>query len=85
MARQKVTLRLNPEVIALVRQVAAELELRPATLGDWLGIEGLQRYVDDGLELADHLAFSERGRYRFQALVDLDGLEYAIGQKVDIT
>ncbi len=85
MVRQKVTLRLNAEVIDLVRLVANALEVSPASLVDCLLLEGLQRYLDDGLDLADHLTFSDRGRYRFQALVDLDGLQSAIGQKVNIT
>ncbi len=85
MVRQKVTLRLNAEVIDLVRLVAQDLEMSPSSLVDCLLLDGLQRYLDDGLDLADRLTFSERGRYRFQALVDLDGLQSAIGQKVNIT
>jgi hypothetical protein len=85
MERRKVTLRLNPEVLDLVYQVADALELSPASLIDCVLQDGLQRFADGELDLAGQLAFSERGRYKHQATLDLDGLRYAIGQRVDIT
>lgn len=82
MERRKVTLRLNPEVLDLVYQVAGALGLSPASLIDCVLQDGLQRFADGELDLAGQLAFSERGRYKHQATLDLDGLRYAIGQKV---
>ena len=49
--RQKVTLRLNPEVIDLVRQVAQDEGISPASMVDRLLLEGLQRYAQDALDL----------------------------------
>jgi hypothetical protein len=85
MDRQKVTLRLNPEVIELIRQVARDLELSPASLIDCILLDGLKRYVDDGLELAGYLKICDRGRYVWTAQVDPNGLHAAISRKADIT
>ena len=61
--RQKVTLRLNPEVIDLVRQVAQEEGISPSSVIDRLLFEGLQRYAQDALDFDTYLQPTTQGRY----------------------
>jgi hypothetical protein len=83
--RRKVTLRLNPEVLDLVRQLAQDLGTSPAGVIDRLLLEGLQRYADDRLQFADCLEPAAQGRYTWTIHVDPNGLHDAIGRKVNIT
>ena len=83
--RQKVTLILNPEVIDLVRQVAQEEGISPASMVDRLLLEGLQRYAQDGLDFEDWLQPTTQGRYAWTVKIDPNGLREAIAQKVNIT
>jgi hypothetical protein len=83
--RQKVTLRLNPELIDLVRQVAQEEKISPSSVIDRLLLEGLQRYAQDALDFDGFLQPTTQGRYAWTVEIDPNGLRKAIAQKLTIT
>ena len=83
--RKKVTVRLNTEVVDLVRQVARDLGISPASVIDRFLLEGLERYAQDALEFDDYLQPTSQGRYAWTVEVNPNGLREALARKVTIT
>ena len=76
--RQKVTLRLNPEVLELVREMARDLGISPAGAIDRLLLDALERYAQGRLDFEGCLEPAARGRYEWRVVVGPNGHKEAL-------
>ena len=84
-ARQRVYLRVNPDLIQLVHQVAETEGISPAGALDRLLLEGLQRYAEGEIDFDGYLNSASRGRYAWTVEINPNGLHEAISEMVNIT
>lgn len=83
--RQKVTLRANAELIALVRQIAEAQGISPAGVMDRLLLEGLESYARGDIDFDGYLQPTRQGRYAWTVEISPNGLSEAILDLLTIT
>ena len=85
MTRQKVTLHMNSEVLAMVRQLAESEGISVAGAMDRVALEGLQRIADGAIDFDGYLQPSAGGRYPWTVEIESDGLQVALAERLTIT
>lgn len=83
--RQKVTLRANADLIAIVRQIADNQRISPAGVIDRLLLEGLECYSRGDIDFDGYLQPTSQGRYAWTVQINPNGLQAAITERLTIT
>lgn len=76
--RQSVTLELDRELVALVRDVASALEISPAGVVNRLLLDALTRYAAGQIDFDGYLAPSRSPRYAWVVKINPNGLQQAV-------
>ena len=84
-ARQRVYLRVNPDLIHLVHQVAEAEGISPAGALDRLLLDGLQRFAEGEIDFDGYRNSAGRGWYAWTVEINPNGLEEAISGILNIT